>query len=180
MRQIALHSHLISIPLYQPRPNPAQTRNQLLCRLLWSTCEGFRPCVFVRNDTLDPARHCQSRAELKLGYTPGVVLHGTLGSASMTETKKLQDREGGPGHEVGRTGQYLWRSEPDGKLSASRDGLLMVVHEPASGGFVHFLIFRQRAPGLRAPSLIGSGTQTDLTAAKWAAETMAARAALWA
>ncbi|MEA2730462.1 MAG: hypothetical protein QOF70_4937 [Acetobacteraceae bacterium] len=98
----------------------------------------------------------------------------------MTETKKLEDREGGPGHEVGRTGQYLWRSEPDGKLSASRDGLLMVVHEPASGGFVHFLIFRQRAPGLRAPSLIGSGTQTDLTAAKWAAETMAARAALWA
>jgi hypothetical protein len=38
----------------------------------------------------------------------------------MTETKKLQDREGGTGHEVGRTGQYLWRSEPDGKLSERR------------------------------------------------------------
>jgi hypothetical protein len=98
----------------------------------------------------------------------------------MTETKKLQNREGGPGHEVGRTGQYLWRSEPDGKLSASTGGLLMVVQEPATEGFVRFLIFRQRAPGQRAPSLIGSGTQSDLTAAKSAAETMAARAALWA
>jgi hypothetical protein len=98
----------------------------------------------------------------------------------MTETKNLQGREGGIGHEVGRTGQCLWRSEPDGKLSASRGGLLMVVQEPATEGFVRFLIFRQRTSGLRAPSLIGSGTQLDLTAAKSAAETMAARAALWA
>jgi hypothetical protein len=30
MHQIALHSRPISIPLYQPRPNPAQTRNQVL------------------------------------------------------------------------------------------------------------------------------------------------------
>ena len=98
----------------------------------------------------------------------------------MTEIKKLQGREDGPGHEVGRTGQYLWRSEPDGKLSASTGGLLMVVQEPATEGFVRFLIFRQRAPGLRARSLIGSGTQTDLAAAKSAAETMAARAESWA
>jgi hypothetical protein len=56
----------------------------------------------------------------------------------------------------------------------------MVVQEPAAEGFVRFLIFRQRASGQRTPSLIGSGTQTDLTAAKLAAETMAARAESWA
>jgi hypothetical protein len=98
----------------------------------------------------------------------------------MTETKKLQHRQGGTGNEVGSMDQCRWRSEPDGKVSASRGGLLMVVQEPAAEGFVRFLIFRQRASGQRTPSLIGSGTQTDLTAAKLAAETMAARAESWA
>jgi hypothetical protein len=97
----------------------------------------------------------------------------------MIETKKLKDQEGGAGTEVGPADQCLWRSEPDGKLSASRGGLLMVVQEPVAEGFVRFLIFRQRASGQRIPSLIGSGTQTDLTAAKLAAETMAARAQSW-
>jgi hypothetical protein len=98
----------------------------------------------------------------------------------MTGTKHLQDRESGTGHDNGRMGQCLWRSEPDGKLSASKGRLLMVVQERATAGLVHFLIFRQRASGQRAPSLIGSGTQTDLTAAKSAAEMMAARAESWA
>jgi hypothetical protein len=98
----------------------------------------------------------------------------------MTATRRLQHPEANTGHEVGRTDRCLWRSEPDGKLSASRGGLLMVVQESAAEGFVRFLVFRQRAPGHRAPALIGSGTQTNMTAAKSAAETMAARAEAWA
>ena len=98
----------------------------------------------------------------------------------MTGTKRLQHRENGTGLEKGQTGQCLWRWGPDGKLSASKGRLLMVVQERATAGFVHFLIFRQRASGQRAASLIGSGTQTDLTAAKSAAEMMAARAESWA
>jgi hypothetical protein len=97
----------------------------------------------------------------------------------MTETGRLQDREAISGHDNGRTGQCFWRSGPDGKLSASRGRLLMVVQERATAGFVHFLIFRQRAFG-HTSSLIGSGTRTDLTAAKSAAEMMAARAESWA
>jgi hypothetical protein len=98
----------------------------------------------------------------------------------MTETKRLQDREGGIGHDNWRTAQCLWRSEPDGEYSASRGCLLMVVHERATAGLVYFRIYRRWASGQRAPSLIGSGTRTDLTAAKSAAETMATRAESWA
>jgi hypothetical protein len=56
----------------------------------------------------------------------------------------------------------------------------MVVQERATAGFVHFLLFRRRPFGQSTASLIGSGTRTDLTAAKSAAETMAARAESWA
>jgi hypothetical protein len=55
----------------------------------------------------------------------------------------------------------------------------MVVQEAAAQGHVHFLIFR-RAPKYRAPALIGSGTKTNLAAAKSAAESMAVRAETWA
>lgn len=97
----------------------------------------------------------------------------------MTATERLQDPE--TNTDARRTSPYLWRSEPDGKLSASRGGLRMVVYESAAPGLVRFLIFRQqREPGYRAPALIGSGTQTNMTAAKSAAETMAARAEAWA
>lgn len=97
----------------------------------------------------------------------------------MTATQRLQDSETNTGHKVGQTGLCLWRSEPDGKLSASRGRLLMVVQEAAAQGHVHFLIFR-RAPKYRAPALIGSGTRTNLATAKSAAETMAVRAETWA
>ena len=56
----------------------------------------------------------------------------------------------------------------------------MVVQERATAGLVHFLIFRRRPFGQPTASLIGSGTRTDLTAAKSAAELMAARAESWA
>jgi len=99
----------------------------------------------------------------------------------MTATQRLQDPETKTGHEAGRPDKCLWRFDPDGKLSASRGGLTMVVQESAAQGVVRFLIFRQHwARGCRAPALIGSGTQTTLAAAKSAAETMAARAESWA
>jgi hypothetical protein len=98
----------------------------------------------------------------------------------MTATQRLQDSETNTRHDVGQTGLCRWRSEPDGKLTASRGGLFMVVQEAAAQGLVRFLIFRHRAPKCRAPALIGSGTKTSLEAAKSAAETMAARAESWA
>lgn len=67
----------------------------------------------------------------------------------------------------------LWRTEPNGVLSAEADGLRLVVQAPDNtGGAVRFQVLRRGAEGSLG-ILVGSGTEDCVHAAMSAAEQMA-------
>jgi hypothetical protein len=64
----------------------------------------------------------------------------------------------------------LWRTEPDGILSAELSGYRLVVQASEQvGGLVHFLILR-RGDSDTPEQLIRSGSENDVRAAMTAAE----------
>jgi hypothetical protein len=80
----------------------------------------------------------------------------------------------------GQADHHPWRTGPDGVLLAQKSGLVMMVHGSSENGLVRFMVLAPKIPGRRAAMLRGSGTTEDIQAAKAAAESMAARVAMWA
>jgi len=69
----------------------------------------------------------------------------------------------------------LWKTEPNGVLSAKAGNFRLVVQAPEQvGGIVRFQVLRQEIKG-SLEILVGSGNEADIIAAMTAAEQMADR-----
>jgi len=69
--------------------------------------------------------------------------------------------------------QSIWRTEPEGVLTAEADGLRLVVHAPCrAGGAVRFLVLRSDGD---SDAIVGSGTEESVRGAMDAAVRMAGR-----